>query len=263
MRVRRRKWPQDAAADCSRVADEVEVWSAAYPPPGKFAGKFDDFLDREEWARSERLLPPDKRLQFRYRHGLLRVLLGRYLNRLPGELRLATAPNSKPFVDPSPCPQFDFSLSHTQAMDLFAFGTGGALGVDVEAVVALPEVNALAARTLSDRECRAFEFLPDEQRLVAFLRCWTAKEACLKALGCGLQLDPRRVETSNLEAGMKSVRVTADGPVPVSCWQVLTFQPAAGFVASLAWPERTPGEPPPVLIGFDTVLEAAAGGSRG
>lgn len=249
MRIRLRTWPDEADATLGLPAGEVQIWRAACPSESAASGEFDRYLSHDEWARAARLLAPGKRHQFKHSHGLLRVLLGRYLNHPPSELRLVANANGKPSLDAVHFPPIHFSLSHTEALDLFAFGTQRALGIDVEAVVDLPDCDALAALALSDREILEFQALPAGMRPLAFLRCWTAKEACLKALGRGLSLDPRRVELNTSErVGVASVMEDAQGDRTE--WQFQTFEPAPRFVASVAWQLTTTDTTQPVLVGF-------------
>jgi phosphopantetheinyl transferase len=81
-----------------------------------------------------------------------------------------------------------FSLSHSGAFAMLACAAGGTrVGVDVEGVQPRTRLDALAVRVLSEAEHAAWSRIPDEHdRLRAFLRAWTAREAYLKALGIGI-----------------------------------------------------------------------------
>jgi phosphopantetheinyl transferase len=81
-----------------------------------------------------------------------------------------------------------FSLSHSGAFAMLACAGGGVrVGVDVEGVRPRARLDALAARVLSEPEHATWSAIPEERdRLLAFLRAWTAREAYLKALGIGI-----------------------------------------------------------------------------
>ncbi|MEG6506083.1 4'-phosphopantetheinyl transferase family protein [Nitratidesulfovibrio sp. 1201_IL3209] len=96
----------------------------------------------------------------------------------------------------------DFSISHAGAMVWAAFCRAGCVGIDVEETRVLPdrpdwpdrpdlaglaELTELAAQ-LHPCERDAIRALPATERAAAFYRCWTRKEAVLKALGRGLSL---------------------------------------------------------------------------
>ena len=103
-----------------------------------------------------------------------------------------------------------FSLSHSGAFAMLAWARGGVrVGVDVERIRPRARLDALAARVLSEPEHAAWAAIADERdRLAAFLRAWTAREAYLKALGIGivtrLRDVPARVDgwrTDEIDAG--------------------------------------------------------------
>jgi len=60
------------------------------------------------------------------------------------------------------------------------------VGIDLEVVRDRPRLDALAHRTLDDDAYAAWCAAPEPERLTAFLRAWTAKEAYLKAIGLGI-----------------------------------------------------------------------------
>ena len=86
-----------------------------------------------------------------------------------------------------------FNLSHGGAVALIAVGTAEYLGVDVERLDRLQDADRLAERMLAPTELAAFQTLPAAARNPALLRCWTRKEAVLKALGVGLPGGMERV----------------------------------------------------------------------
>jgi len=209
-------------------------------------------LSPDEQARARRFLSPEKRLEFLHGRGLLRVLLGGYLDCPPGAVRIGTTASGKPFLV-SPSAPIEFNLSHTQGLLVLAFASRRAVGVDAEARVELPDLESLARHVLSDVEFTEYARLPPTRRSCAFLRCWVAKEACLKACGHGLGVDPRRVELAMPPPSFCTARASAGPDFHGAAWRVLSFVPRAGFIASLAWPHTQSHDDPPSLIGFDSL----------
>lgn len=94
----------------------------------------------------------------------------------------ARSPYGKPF-----CPQTntDFSISHSADMVWVALCRTATVGIDVEQLRALPDAADLTDQ-LHPQERQALLALPGNELERAFLRCWTRKEAVLKACGTGL-----------------------------------------------------------------------------
>ena len=74
--------------------------------------------------------------------------------------------------------------------------------------VTLLRLRDIAQRQFSTAEYTAMQALPERDCLLAFLRCWTRKEACMKATGCGLSLAPSTFECG-VHAAPERVRVSA------------------------------------------------------
>lgn len=69
------------------------------------------------------------------------------------------------------------------------------VGVDVEALRDV-HVTELAGVTLTAAEQQVVLVMPEPRRTRAFLRCWTRKEAVLKAVGVGITTSLTALETS-------------------------------------------------------------------
>lgn len=89
-----------------------------------------------------------------------------------------------------------FNLSHSDELAVVAVSRSGPLGVDIERIRPLSDFEAIATQYFSPAEQAALLHLPAEQRLLAFYRCWTSKEAFIKALGLGLQFELNRFNVS-------------------------------------------------------------------
>jgi 4'-phosphopantetheinyl transferase len=186
-----------------------------------------DALTDEERARAARYRLERPRVQFVAARGMMRTLLGRYLGCPPRDVPLTVEPGGKPVLHPSINPGLHFNLTHSGEFGLFA-AARQRVGVDIEEMRAMPNVEGLVERFYAVRERQAFAGLPEDLRVAGFFRGWTCKEALLKAVGRGLadlescvvELDPRLVP-----------RVIAFDP---GDWRVLTWQPWAGYTAAVA-----------------------------
>ena len=108
-------------------------------------------------------------------------------------LPIANDANGKPFlVGMTGC---HFNVSHSEDWALVAIDVAGEVGVDIEMLRSIDGALGLAQSHFTTEELGTFVTLCDDVRDAAFLRAWTRKEACLKAIGTGLRVAPNTVAT--------------------------------------------------------------------
>jgi 4'-phosphopantetheinyl transferase len=157
-------------------------------------------------------------------------------------VRFRYALHGKPALADS-CAALRFNLAHADAFAICAVVSGGEeIGVDVERVRAMADVDAVARTTFSPREFAHFHALPVSARLHAFYEAWTRKEAFVKALGCGLG---RPLDSFDVTFGpgepARLVRSLVD-PLETERFTLYAFEPEAGYVGAIA----VAGKPPRV-----------------
>lgn len=119
----------------------------------------------------------------------LRAILSGYLRIAPAAIAFTYGTYGKPeLADHSTHPRLRFNFAHSDALALLAVTWEAALGVDIECLRPDIEHAAIADRFFSPRERAMLRTLPEHERLPAFFRCWTRKEAYIKACGEGLTL---------------------------------------------------------------------------
>jgi 4'-phosphopantetheinyl transferase len=120
-------------------------------------------------------------------HGLLRILLGSYLQQVPAEIRFVNGPHGKPSLDPAAhSADLCFNLSDTDGVAMVGLCRCTELGVDIERIREDFPHDEIAERFYSPREKSDLQGLPPEERREAFYAAWTRKEALVKATGAGL-----------------------------------------------------------------------------
>jgi len=163
---------------------------------------------------------------------LTRLLLGAYLG-VPGKaIELASDGDGKPRLMQAPVrADLRFSISHSGPWLAIAVAVGIELGVDIEAVRALPRAADLARRYFSAAESDYLAKCPPAQQSDEFLACWTVREALVKANGCGLA---RALAGIELVAETRQIRrLPAHWP---SIWCVLAPSWPHGLIGHLAAP---------------------------
>ena len=183
----------------------VDLWLCALtemPGAGQMA-----WLGADERARAARyVFERDRRRYFAARCAL-RECLSERTGLPPGDLRIETGVFEKPVLANSP--GWSFNLSRREEWALLGISRAGEIGVDFELLHAVDKVDALARTHFSVAEFDAFRGLPPDTKDLVFLRVWTRKEACLKAVGTGLRIEPR-----SLEVGLGEDVVTLSMALP-------------------------------------------------
>ena len=167
----------------------VAVWTLETTAVPTALDRLQSLLDASERARAGRYRFERDCRRFVVRRACLRLLLADHVGVPPERLRFEASPTGKLRLADglSPVP-FEFSLSQSEDLAVFAIATERRLGVDVERVATDRPLADLARRFFSPVEVSALEAAPPGERVNSFYRCWTAKEAFLKARGDGLSL---------------------------------------------------------------------------
>ena len=101
-----------------------------------------------------------------------------------GSLEIVRSPSGKPRFADKHAPHF--GISHSRAIAAAALGDclDGKIGFDLEVIDEGYDVNGIANRFFSDKECQ--QMWDSADRTSAFFSIWTAKEARAKLSGRGL-----------------------------------------------------------------------------
>lgn len=121
-----------------------------------------------------------------------------------------------------------FNISHSGGALALAISRSQPLGIDLEHQRRPRRVLELAERFFAPHEAEALGRLSEVERQIAFLRLWTRKEALVKAEGSGIS------------GGLHRAVFDFDGQGEIGgphdrSWQVVPFEPAAGFLGAVAW----------------------------
>ncbi len=165
--------------------------------------------------------------------GLLRSLLGRYLDLAPQDLRFENAAAGKPHLA-SGQGQLQFNLAHSGEYVLIAIADGRAVGIDVEEVRDDLDAGEVAAHFFSSDEQRDLETLTGRAKIEAFFGGWTRKEAYVKARGEGLSLPLDQFDVSLRPGEPARLIATRPDPAEATRWGLSSLGVADGYKAALA-----------------------------
>jgi 4'-phosphopantetheinyl transferase len=163
------------------------------------------------------------------RRSLTRGLLAPLLSCPPDAVLWTLGPQGQPQLTRS---TLAFNTSHCGSAWWMASAHTNSIGIDVELVREIPDAARLAERFFHPNEiARNWE----DPR--TFLTLWTAKEAVLKAEGCGIAADLDRLDASSV--------LTGDGPWILEApsgtsWTLIRVPCPDPLVAIIALPEARP-----------------------
>lgn len=198
-------------------------------------------LSDDEKAQAARLVFDEHRRRFINRRGALRSILAEYLELRPDEIEFRTGRFGQPWL-PQAGEKLSFSASHSREVAIVVVGAERRLGADIEWVHDLPDRRAVASRYFTAREQHDIHNHVDGERTRAFFRCWTRKEAFIKALGLGLQypLDRFDVPVGPL-AGEGVVDVHDPSRAGAGAWRVRDLEVPEGYIAAIVHDGRSGG----------------------
>jgi 4'-phosphopantetheinyl transferase len=159
---------------------------------GETSARYLDLLSEGEKARAARLKNRAEAERWVIAHGILRLVLGQILQMAPRVLRFEKNWCQKPFLSYPSDSRLSFNISHSGSLLLIGLAREKQIGVDLEVMDGGRDFAAIAPLVFS----------PGEQALLSqssnplqdFYALWTAKEALLKAAGCGFSFPPRQVQ---------------------------------------------------------------------
>lgn len=204
---------------------ELHIWAVPlHGDPEPYAA----LLSKAEVQRLERFRFADHRRRYQIGHGALRAILGGYLGKDPRDLEFAQGPRGKPYLaEAGPF----FNLSHSGKLALIGV-SAVELGLDCEKVRHLESLGEIARKHFSEAEFAALDALQGDARELAFYRCWTRKEAYIKALGEGLSMPLDSFDVSLCE--QPQLLLCRDGREDPAKWSMLDVSPGPEFVGAVA-----------------------------
>jgi 4'-phosphopantetheinyl transferase len=216
-------------ASLTLATGEVHVWRLALDQPESVVAEFRATLEAGELERAERFHFEKHRRHFVVGRGGLRHVLARYLDVQPEEFRFSYGAYGKPALVSE---ELRFNMSHSHGLALFAVARDRELGVDVEHIRADFASDDIAQRFFSRVEVAAFNALSKEEQVAGFFRCWTRKEAYIKAIGRGLS-EPLDAFDVTLAPGEAAALLRAERG-DASRWTMFDIDVGVDYAGALA-----------------------------
>jgi len=231
----------------------VGVWAIPLAEPPASTAELLPLLSAGERARAERFRLAEDRSRAIVGRAVLRLLLAGCTGRDPASFRFETGAHGRPsfagLLD-----DLDFNVAHSGEWVLVGVSRGGRVGVDVERIRELTDMDALLERFFAPGEARAVRSLAPADRVTAFFDCWTRKESFVKATGEGIQMGLDRFEVEPRPGRPPRLLSIEGSAEAASRWSLWSAAPDAGHRAAVstdapgeihAWFWRAGAEPAP------------------
>lgn len=191
-------------------------------------------LSADEADRAAAFVFERDRKRYIVGRGRMREILGALLDRPPQSLCFEYDAQGKPRLETGP----PFNLSHSAGWAALAISPGPPIGVDIEAY--RPIEKNVAEHFFSPKELEALHALPPQEWRAGFFRCWTRKEAYLKACGIGLW---RPLDSFDVTLGSDDKpRITRidDSTDDPAAWTLAHLDLGPDFVGAIAMQSAKP-----------------------
>jgi 4'-phosphopantetheinyl transferase len=208
---------------------ETRLWCVGLEATTAALARLEAVLDPEEIQRANRFHFPEHRLSFVIARGLLRYLLAQISGVAVDQVCFTYGPRGKPAFQ-SHC-GFEFNISHSGELVLYAFSRDYELGVDVEKHRDMTDLVDVAKHFFAPAEVSDLLSLAPGDRPAAFFRCWTRKESFVKAVGDGLYLPLDSFQVS-LRPEEPAAILHVNGR-PENKWHLADVTPVEGYSAAL------------------------------
>jgi 4'-phosphopantetheinyl transferase len=159
------------------------------------------------------------------------MILGHYLALQPAEVSFRYGRYGKPLLDGT---DLLFNMSKSAGCAVYAVTRNRRIGVDVEQIREIAEIEQIARQFLSEPEYELLSASSGSKKDKRFFECWTRKEALVKSVGAGLTIPLHTFDVSeNLEESVRMVRLECDLGEE-SAWTICDLEQYAGFAVAVA-----------------------------
>lgn len=171
------------------LPSSIHIWSVRYSSLDRYFPFLSTLVSPDEKRKAAGFKKSDDTRRYTLRHGIVRVILGQYIQEDPEKIQIVGTKNGKPALDPEEkVSNVRFSLSHTDEMVCLGITRNGEIGLDIvntNSCISFPEIEHYLFKP---GERRWVEQTIPDQRSMQFFRIWSLKEALLKATGSDVSI---------------------------------------------------------------------------
>ncbi|WP_394748811.1 4'-phosphopantetheinyl transferase family protein [Spongiimicrobium salis] len=214
------------------LPSNVHIWNVSSLISEKQEQAYFNLLSEDEKYKASRFRFVKDRRTYITARGVLRCLSGAYLKEPPQDIDFDYEAYGKPqFRKPT---SLQFNVSHSENYIVIGFVQDHEIGVDIEYMKNNFDVMEVGRNFFSATELHTLESMGQKNQFEGFYRCWTRKEAFIKAKGMGLSfpLDAFSV-TLNNDMIAQLIETQWD-TLEREKWDMFSFSPRKSCIAAIA-----------------------------
>jgi 4'-phosphopantetheinyl transferase len=228
------EWSRTVPAKLN-YSNEVHVWRVPLNLMTFHIQNLRKILSVDELARASRFHFERDQKRFIASRGILRNILGHYLDKKPHTICFEYTKQGKPILSSqSGCSSIYFNLSHSDEFVLYAVTPDQNIGIDIECIRSDINMDQIAQSFFSQGEISSLKKAPKDLWPEVFFQYWTRKEAFLKALGEGISFPMEQCDVSLINGKVLSPVILPGNNEVSSCWYIKDLFPGSGYAAAIA-----------------------------
>jgi 4'-phosphopantetheinyl transferase len=212
-------------------SNEIHVWKSELNDTDELLNYYCSLLSEDEIERSGKFKFTKHRNFYITGRAKLRQLISQYISIKPSKIKFTYNKYGKPYLHEN---SLKFNISHSGNKVLFSFNTENEIGADIELINKNLEIYRLVNRFFSLKEANTIVALDPENAHDYFFRCWTRKEAFIKAHGQGLSLPLDQFQVSILQDNDVEIEKIKWNPTSIHTWQLYSFAYSCDSVCAVA-----------------------------
>ncbi len=209
----------------------VHIWNVNFDVNDNELQSYFKLLSEDEKERANRFRFFKDKKCFIVTRGALRLISSHYLKKEAEDIVFSYEDYGKPYFKHKT--NLKFNVSHSGSRAVIGFVHHHTIGIDIEKTKNDFDTFEIAANFFSKAEIEALRKIPKDEQYIGFYRCWTRKEAFIKAKGSGLSF-PLDTFAVSLDSDSKaSLLYTEWDKSEKDQWQLISFIPEDGYIAAL------------------------------
>lgn len=220
----------DISSECSTV----DIWYLRNSQPNEVTSILLSYLTDEEKEHASSYFTQELTNSYICSRGGLRFLLSQYINTPLNKVVLKYTEHKKPFIENS---EIKFNVSHSGEYVIYAVikNANALIGIDIEQLKKLDDLDEIAKHHFTDAEYKSIQDQArPEDKLISFYRCWTRKEAAIKAIGTGLYFPLDNIEVTCSPCVLPEILKFVGFADPEKTWCLKEIIIDHNYIASLA-----------------------------